>query len=204
MCFFLQLLESPTAPYNPNVVLPTQEAQLQTCWLAILWAKEETSGRSLLPVICHESAPRSPDKGKALLQLVFAWEPGKGEHHTAPMTSWNLCPSFLLWDWNVAVLTLSPQPGVPLMFHQSSLQPWNPEYAIRLSSFNLLRGLNQETKKKWLLPYLRLTWVVFFYIISELSKQFKTQNLTWGFFLPQKMFTIDAEAFLYHITIVKK
>lgn len=69
--------------------------------------------------------------------------------------------------------------------------------------FEPSQGFEPRKKKKWLLPHLRLS-VVFFYIISELSKQFRTQNLTRGLFLPQKMFIIDAEAFLYHITIVKK
>lgn len=70
--------------------------------------------------------------------------------------------------------------------------------------FEPFQGFEPRKKIKRLLPHLRLSRVVFFYIISELSKQFRTQNLTQGLFLPQKMFTIDAEAFLYHITIVKK
>lgn len=204
ICFFLPLLESPPAPYNPNASYPRSSAAdllINNCMGKPRNIRIQFSPYNL-PWVCTKKPWQG--RGTAVAGVCQRTREKRGSNCPWLTPSRILCLSFLLCGWNVAVLSLSPQPGIPPAFHQPYLQPWNPEHAIRSPTLNLLRGFEPKKKKKWLLPHLRLIWVVFFYIISELSKQFRTQNLTWGLFLPHKIFTIDGEAFLYHIAIVKK
>lgn len=180
MCFFLPLLESPSAPYNHKASSYPRSLAANLLINNFMGKRRNTRSSWCLP----------DNQVKESIKL-----------HWWPTASWSLCLSFLLCVWNVVVLTLSPQPGVPLAPSWALFAALKSRTCHLFIHFEPSQGFEPRKKNTGFCPMSDFVGWCFFYSISELSKQLRTQNLTQGLFLPQKMFTIDAEVFLYHITM---
>lgn len=145
MCFFLPLLESPSAPYNHKASSYPRSLAADLLINNFMGKRRNTRSSWCLP----------ENQGKESIKLYW-W----------PTDFWSLCLSFLLCVWNVVVLTLSPQPGVPLapswaLFAALKSRTYHFVYIFVYPLWTFSRVWAKK-EKYWLLPHLRLSWVVFF------------------------------------------